>query len=319
MKKINTLLLLIICPLWVFGQTDTTLVRNYELSRIESKIDSINNEAKLLFSSVSNEVNELKKSNSRLSEKNNHLQGEVNSAHISISRLKDSLEVYRELIQSNTDIGGDNANAIKDNQNELQTAITQTNIAIVSGDTKLKTNISTRTFIGIIALCFSVILSVILALLLYRRSKTDISKLKEQAESLNKKIVEKLTSEATEISKITSVISNTTPDVDHSLIKTIADRITFMEMTLYKMDSSIRGHKQLSKSIKQMKDNLLANGYELVDMLGKPYHEGMKVVANFTEDETLKDNEQIISGIIKPQINYNGVMIQSAQITVSQN
>ena len=102
-------------------------------------------------------------------------------------------------------------------------------------------------------------------------------------------------------------------------IITFADRITFMEMTLYKMDSSVRGHKQLSKSIKQMKDNLLANGYELVDMLGKDYHDGMKVTANFVEDENLPEGKQIIIGIIKPQINYQGKMIQSAQITVSQN
>lgn len=103
------------------------------------------------------------------------------------------------------------------------------------------------------------------------------------------------------------------------MITTLADRITFMEMTLYKMDNSVRGHKQLSKSIKQMKDNLLVNGYELVDMLGKDYHEGMKVTANFVEDEELPEGKQIITGIIKPQINYKGKMIQSAQITVSQN
>ena len=45
----------------------------------------------------------------------------------------------------------------------------------------------------------------------------------------------------------------------------------------------------------------------------------MKVVANFVSDENLKDGEQIITGIIKPQVNYNGKMIQAAQITVSQN
>ena len=68
-----------------------------------------------------------------------------------------------------------------------------------------------------------------------------------------------------------------------------------------------------------MEDNLLANGYELVDMLGKPYNDGMKVTANFIEDEDLEQGTQIITGIIKPQINFNGKMIQSAQITVSQN
>lgn len=56
-----------------------------------------------------------------------------------------------------------------------------------------------------------------------------------------------------------------------------------------------------------------------MDMLGKPYVEGMKATPNFIPDETLKEGEQIITGIIKPQINYKGIMIQSAQITVSQN
>ncbi len=124
------------------------------------------------------------------------------------------------------------------------------------------------------------------------------------------------------ISKQISTLSNASvvsPESEQKLIATLADRITFMEMTLYKMDSSVRGHKQLSKSIKQMKDNLLANGYELVDMLGKDYHEGMKVTANFVEDEELPQGKQVITGIIKPQINYKGKMIQSAQITVSQN
>lgn len=54
-------------------------------------------------------------------------------------------------------------------------------------------------------------------------------------------------------------------------------------------------------------------------MLGKPYNEGMRVVANFIPDDTLEEGKQIITGITKPQVNYNGKMIQSAEITVSQN
>ena len=68
-----------------------------------------------------------------------------------------------------------------------------------------------------------------------------------------------------------------------------------------------------------MKDNLLANGYEIVDMLGKPYDDGMKVTANFIEDEDLEEGQKIITAVIKPQINYKGKMIQAANITVSQN
>ena len=43
----------------------------------------------------------------------------------------------------------------------------------------------------------------------------------------------------------------------------------------------------------------------------------MKVSANFRPDETLKNGEQVITRIIKPQVNFKDVMIQSAQVEVS--
>ena len=49
------------------------------------------------------------------------------------------------------------------------------------------------------------------------------------------------------------------------------------------------------------------------------YKEGMNVTAIFVDDDSIEEGKQIITGIIKPQINYKGVMIQAAQITVSQN
>ena len=106
---------------------------------------------------------------------------------------------------------------------------------------------------------------------------------------------------------------------DHSLALKVADEIVRIELNMSRMDSSIKGYKQLSKAVERIKDNFNANGYEIVDMLGKPYNEGMKVTANFVADEDLEEGKQIITGITKPQINYNGLMIQAAQITVSQN
>lgn len=108
-------------------------------------------------------------------------------------------------------------------------------------------------------------------------------------------------------------------ETDHLLALKVADEIVRIELNLSRMDASVKGYKQLSKAVERIKNNFQANGYEIVDMLGKPYNEGMKVVANFVSDETLKEGEQIITGVTKPQINYNGKMIQSAQITVNQN
>ena len=108
-------------------------------------------------------------------------------------------------------------------------------------------------------------------------------------------------------------------DLNETAAQKVADEIVRIELNMSRMDSSIKGYKQLAKAVERIKDNFKANGYEIVDMLGKPYNEGMKVIANFVVDEDLEEGKQIITGITKPQINYNGQMIQAAQITVSQN
>lgn len=162
------------------------------------------------------------------------------------------------------------------------------------------------------------------------RLSTSVSALQAQVERLSEKALHDLSDEITALEDVSASLDALTAtyaatsdgtfgEPVHSLIRTIADRITFMEMTLSKMDAGVRGHRQLTKSISQMKDNLLANGYEIVDMLGMPYDAGMKVTATFTEDESLEAGKQVITGIIKPQVNYRGEMIQSAQIMVSQN
>ena len=43
----------------------------------------------------------------------------------------------------------------------------------------------------------------------------------------------------------------------------------------------------------------------------------MKLSAKFKPDTSLKRGEQIITRIIKPQVNYNDVIIQEAQVEVS--
>lgn len=146
--------------------------------------------------------------------------------------------------------------------------------------------------------------------------------LKNKNNLWNEEILKQLKQECTQIDEILKHLLDKAENIkeqDHSLVKALADRIAFMQMTLFRMDSGVRGHRQLSKAIRQMLDTLLVNGYEIIDMLGQPYHEGMKSIVNFVDDENLKDGEQIITGVIKPQINYRGTMIQTAQITVSQN
>ena len=221
------------------------------------------------------------------------------------------------------------ANVVATNSANIQTTAEELGVKIKTTDDAVSQNtesLKAKTIWGIVAFIFAILASVVVWLLHKKGQKTSddkIALLKKQADELNEKIVGQFSDEMSELQKISDVLrnagGNASMEPDHSLVKTLADRITFMEMTLYRMDSSVKGHKQLSKAIAQMKDNLLANGYEIVDMLGKEYDEGMRINASFIEDENIEQGKQIISAITKPQINYKGEIIQKAQVTVSQN
>lgn len=260
----------------------------------------------------------IQKDNSALKTKMSNLSNELNAQ----AKAIDSLEA--QVLENKTN-GEKSAN-------ELGAKIDSTDKNTVA----LSKSVDSKTIIAIVAVVVLLIFLGLVYFLLHnriRKSNDDIVAMKDRADELsskaddlNAKIVEHFSSEVTELQKLSESAATLSKSTGQSgnndeqdLIKTLADRITFMEMTLYRMDNKVRGYKQLTKSISQMKDNLSANGYEIVDMLGKPYNQGMKVTANFIEDENLEQGQQIITGIIKPQINYKGKMIQAAQITVSQN
>ena len=138
--------------------------------------------------------------------------------------------------------------------------------------------------------------------------------MQEESVKLDSKLVELLDKKIE-----TKSIPTVNEQADHTLALKVADEIVRIETNLSRMDPSVKGYKQLAKAVERIRTNFLANGYEIVEMLGKPYNEGIKASVSFESDESLEEGEQRITGIIKPQINYKGKMIQSAQITVSQN
>jgi hypothetical protein len=93
-----------------------------------------------------------------------------------------------------------------------------------------------------------------------------------------------------------------------------------MEKNLSKMDKSTKGIKPLEKGIERIKDNFNANGYEMIQLLGIDYDGGMNIdVINFIDDDKIQPGKKIITRIIKPQVNFNGVLIQRAQVDVSRS
>lgn len=280
-------------------------------ANLYAQVDSLDYDKTI--SEINSRIENIQQENKNLIKQIDKIDGHIQSLEEESAEQKGKIVLIETGLAKNSEI-------ISNKATELNSKIDNTTTDIESQAGRLRN----RTIGGLIIAFMVLAFSALITLLLHKKGSDQIEALKRQSEKINEEIVNKFSTEMTEMQKISASIgalsvAGASSESERDLIKTLADRITFMEMTLYKMDSGVKGHKQLSRSISQMKDNLRASGYELVDMLGKPYSDGMKAVASFEDDDTIDEGARIITKVIKPQINYNGIMIQNAQITVSQN
>jgi hypothetical protein len=240
---------------------------------------------------------------------------QLDAANDSIDTLKSKLQSVEQIIHSN--------------KTELVNQITTTQTNASADKQQLNNKIKDNTLYWIIAVLAIALLSVLLFGLLRKqvtKNKTDITAniqqtkkaLEEEGVKLDSKLVDLLATQMQLMKEERQAVpSSKAEEVNHELALKVADEIIRIQKNLGNMDAETKGLKQLVASVKRIQDNFEANGYELIDMLNKPYDQGMKVSANFRPDETLKAGEQIITRIIKPQVNFKGVMIQAAQVEVS--
>lgn len=300
------------------AQTDT-LYQPKWIDKEIAKCDSLYQVQQYQLESLLNDYKVINDSVSSISRRIYKQQTIINNLS---SDFDNQIENQRHVLESISYDMNANAENIETTSRSLNERIDQSNEAAV----RIAENLKCNTIIGVIMVAVMLVISVLIYLLLRKRIKigtTAIDEieqtqkhLQEESIKLDNKLVELLEGQMKLEENKTSSTS-TTPD--HSFALKVADEITRIENNLSRMDSSIRGYKQLMASVKRIKDNYMANGYELVDMLGKPYNEGMIVNADFVINEELEEGQRIITTVTKPQVNYHGVMIQQATITISQN
>ena len=173
---------------------------------------------------------------------------------------------------------------------------------------------------GLIFIGLFLILVLTIYTVLTKRQNTDTKKLAKKQQEIFEKQIEDGQQLMDWLSKQTtdSLGKSSGGEVDHSFAKRVADEIVRITTNLSRMDSTVKGHKQLSASVRKLEQSLNSNGYELEVLLNKPYDNGMNLQANFVIDENLKEGESLITRVIKPQINFKGILIQAAQVEVSQ-
>ena len=256
----------------------------------------------------------------QLQQKVGQLQTELRNQKFDFSKqisvVNNEIERLQKQVQNNS-------NAINQTAQELgvkiTTAETSTNQKIsVVGDSLSKT-----TLWVIIGLLFAVIVSGVVYLLLRKKQHADKTDIVAQLSQTKQTIDEKLVNEFAKNTEALEALSQMTKptqsvEPDHSLALKVASEINLIERNINLMDSKTKGLKQLTRSVEKLKDNLAANGYEIPELLGKEFNQGMKViVASSIPDENLEKGIEKITKILIPQVNYNGVMIQTAQIEVS--
>ncbi len=225
-----------------------------------------------------------------------------------------------------------NSQNIVTNSKELGTKIQETGQKADAQIAQLDSRVEKNRLYWIITALATLLLGGLIYWLLGKRiksSKTDVetqirntkTSLEEESIKLDNKLVEVLEKQLKlqqETTKAQSVASN--EKEDHSLALKVADEIVRMQKNISKMGKDTKGLKPLLKGIERIQNNFAANGYEMINYLNKPYDERFNIdVINFITDENLEEGTRIITAVIKPQVNYKGVLIQRAQVDVSQN
>ena len=300
----------------IFAQDSLTFVKD---------IDNLNKKVSLL----ENKIETIRTANTKVLQEQKSLKNSQFTIKKNYNKLNDVFETYKQNAEIEIDslqqvINSNSAN-IKTTADELGVKIEDTHEFTNQSIIDINKTVSQNTLYWIIAILV-VALFVLLVFVLLRKQifkqKTDLDSnlqetrkvLEEEGVKLDNKLIEVL---ETQLKVINSSSSGTEKEADHTLALKVADEIIRIQKNLTRMDEKTKGLKQLTASVKRIQDNFASNGYELVEMIGKVFNDGMKVSANFVPDEDLDAGQQIITRIIKPQVNYKGIMIQSAQIEVS--
>lgn len=275
------------------------------------------------------EVNSLMNRQKHLESEVGTLSSKTSDAEKKISGLSSQDKELQSVVDSLQGVSNALAAALRTNKKELSESIGKTNELALSTESVL----SSRTLWGScgLAILLLAIIATIFAFLkkikLGTTSIDDVRRAQEALQAAQTKMQEESVKLDNQLLAIVqkqldaSVPSanKTTGEPDHSLVVKLADEIARIETNLSKMDKSVRGYKQLVQAKDRMINNVRANGYEIISLLGQEYNDGMQFQTRFVPDESLPEGKRIITGMIKMQVNYNGKMIQPAEIVVSQN
>ena len=313
MKKQITFTLLLFSSLGAFAQNITREDFDKEIKPLTEKVKTLQSE-------------------------NGKLKSEIGGLNSKLITANNSIDSLRSQTLANS-------NAISQTANELGIKIQETGAMNDGKITKVQDSLSKNSLYGIIAVLSAILLSSLLYWLLRRRQKTDKTefdgKLEDKATSLKTDVISEIEKTKKELHqenikldlKLIEVLENQLKGnkqietignseepttIDHSIPLKVADEITRINAYANTLDPDSQDAKALKSSVKRLINTFKASQYDIIDLLGQKYDDGMKVtVINEIEDSKLNKEERIIVRIIKPLVKFKGEQIQAAQVDVA--
>lgn len=285
-----------------------------------AQIDSIYQMQQQQIETLEQENRALERDVQQLTRQLNGLQMQINNLSAEFGQKIESQQMALDGISNEVNA---NAESIANTSTTLGERINQ-----ADGKTDVVADsLRGKTTGGIIMVVALLILSVLLFLLLRKRiSKGDLAieeidhaqkRLQEESVKLDGKMVELLEGQLKIQEAHAKSEKVSTPD--HSLVIAVANEVARIEQNLNNMDASVRGVSNLKNRAAAIIASLNSKGYEIPRLLGEPFHDGYNMDAEMELDESLPVGTQIIRRVIKPQINYEGKMIQAAKVVVAFN
>ncbi|MBK6820495.1 MAG: septum formation initiator [Bacteroidetes bacterium] len=240
---------------------------------------------------ITQKVNSLQSENSKLKSEIGNLNSKLSNANNSIDSLRSQTQ--------------ENSNAISQTANELGIKIRETGDKNEGKITEVSESLSKNSLYGIIGVLSAILLSGLLYWLLSRRQQTDKTDFIDQLSKTKSSIEESLVKEFGKQTELmdsqlhlieqqkTTLQATPNAEPDHSLALKVASEINLIERNINLMDLKTKGLKQLQASVGKLKDNLSANGYEMPELLGKQFHQGLKVIVTSSiPDENLENGQK---------------------------
>ena len=336
MNKILTTIFFLTSMMFFSQETNNDSNVDNKIDELENQVLNISynikdqdeklNELKKYVDSFQFELNRISSENKIFSDSITKIIASVNSRLLKLDSL---INILSQNINTNKIENNKQFEFITNESENLRNALNEANINVTKIENSSSKNaddigtvnkeLSQKQQYGLIIIAFSIILILIVYLVLSNKWNNDTKKLSKKQKEILEKQIEDGQKLADWLGKETeqNLGNNSSGEPDHSFAKRVADEIVRITTNLSRMDESVKGHKQLSASVRKLEQTLNANKYELVKLLNQPYKEGMNIEASMVVDDSLNPGESIITRIIKPQINYKGKLIQVAQVEVS--